>query len=248
MANIGAGLIQGIPVSTSLSASSANDIAGARSPVASLSTGAIVILTLIVLAPVFTDLPKPVLAAVIIDAVVMGMMDVPEMKRLRRVKRSDFWIAMAAILGVLSFGVLAGIVIGVILSVGWLVYVSTSPAMPVLGRMRGSGIFREHEPHRGEQLRALALRLDGGLFYATADARRSRPRFRDERVAFAVVSTAPISRSVDSRGPPSPGNELARERTSRSDWPALPVSSRCYRDASDSDRRTISTTNQAVAI
>ncbi len=144
MANVGAGLIQGIPVSTSLSASSANDVAGARSPVASLSTGGVVILTLVVLAPVFSDLPKAVLGAVIIDAVVMGMMNVPEMKRLQRVKRSDFGIALAAILGVLSFGVLAGIVIGAVLSVGWLVFVSTRPAMPVLGRIPGSHVFREH--------------------------------------------------------------------------------------------------------
>ena len=58
MANVGAGVFQGMPVSTSLSASSLNESAGARTPVASLITGALVILTLIVLAPLFSDLPK----------------------------------------------------------------------------------------------------------------------------------------------------------------------------------------------
>ena len=124
------GLFQGIPVSTSLSASSLNDNVGREDPIASLTTGGIMILTLLVLAPVFSDLPKPVLGAVIIEAVVMGMMDVPEMRRLQRVKRSDFWIAMAAILGVLSFGVLAGIVIGVVLSVGLAGLRVHPPAMP----------------------------------------------------------------------------------------------------------------------
>ena len=58
-------------------------------------------LTLLFLAPLFSDLPKPVLAALIIEAVVMGMMDVPEMRRLFRVQRFDFWIAVAAIAGTL---------------------------------------------------------------------------------------------------------------------------------------------------
>ena len=58
MANVGAGVFQGMPVSTSLSASSLNESAGARTPVASLITGALVLLTLIVLAPLFSDLPK----------------------------------------------------------------------------------------------------------------------------------------------------------------------------------------------
>ena len=71
-----------MPVSTSLSASSLNESAGARTPLASLVTGALVLLTLLVLAPVFSELPKPVLAALIIDAVVFGMIDVGELRRL----------------------------------------------------------------------------------------------------------------------------------------------------------------------
>ena len=114
--NIGAGLFQGMPVSTSLSASSLNDRAGAKTPVASLVTGGAVLLTLVFLAPLFSDLPKAVLGAVVIEAVTLGMMDIPEMKRLFAVKRSDFWIAIAALAGVVLFGVLAGVLVGVILS------------------------------------------------------------------------------------------------------------------------------------
>src|SRR3954451_3257039 len=124
MANVGAGVFQGMPVSTSLSASSLNESAGARTPLASLITGALVILTLLVLAPLFSDLPKPVLAAVIIDAVVFGMIDLRELRRLHRVTRFDFWIAVAAIIGTLSAGVLAGVVVGIVLSLGWLIYVA----------------------------------------------------------------------------------------------------------------------------
>ena len=76
VANVGSGLVQGIPVSTSLSASSLNDETGAKTPLASLTTGAIVVLTMLFLAPLFSQLPQAVLAAIIIEAVVMGMMDV----------------------------------------------------------------------------------------------------------------------------------------------------------------------------
>ena len=178
MANVGAGVFQGIPVSTSLSASSLNESAGARTPVASLVTGALVLATLIILAPAFADLPKAVLAAIIIDAVVFGMIDLPEMRRLYRVTRFDFWIAVAAIVGVLSFGVLAGVLIGVVLSLGWLIYVATRPAMPLLGRQRETHVFRElDEQEDDETFPGIAVvRLDAGLFFATAEALEDRVR------------------------------------------------------------------------
>ena len=179
MANVGAGVFQGMPVSTSLSASSLNESAGARTPVASLTTGALVIGTLIVLAPLFSDLPKAVLGAVIIDAVVFGMIDVAELRRLYRVTRFDFWIAVAAIVGVLSAGVLAGVVIGVV-ALARLAR-STSrrrPPMPLLGREAGTQVFRDLEEHPGDETfpGIAVLRLDGGLFFATAEALEDRVR------------------------------------------------------------------------
>jgi len=178
VANVGAGLFQGMPVSTSLSASSLNDHTGARTGVASLTSGAIVILTLLFLAPVFSDLPAPVLAALIIEAVVMGMMDVPELRRLARVQRFDFWIAIAAVAGTLLFGVLAGVVIGVALSLIWLVSVATRPPMPVLGRDPTTHFYRELDEHPDDDQTpgVVVLRLDGGLFFATADALEDRIR------------------------------------------------------------------------
>ena len=178
MANVGAGLFEGMPVSTSLSASSLNDHSGARTGLASLTTGVVVLATLLVLAPVFSVLPKPVLAALIIEAVVMGMMDVPEMRRLARVQRFDFWIAVAAIAATLVVGVLAGVIIGIGLSLIWLIFVATHPPMPVLAREPGTQVFRELDEHPGDEQFAgvTVLRLDGGLFFATADALEDRIR------------------------------------------------------------------------
>jgi sulfate permease, SulP family len=178
MANVGAGVLQGMPVSTSLSASSLNESAGARTQVASLVTGGLVLATLLVLAPLFSDLPKAVLGAVIIDAVVFGMIDVRELRRLYRVTRFDFWIAVAAIIGVLSAGVLAGVVVGVVLSLGWLVYVATRPPMPLLGRQAGTQVFRDLDENPADETfpGIAVLRMDGGLFFATAEALEDRIR------------------------------------------------------------------------
>jgi len=178
MANVGAGLFQGMPVSTSLSASSLNDHTGARSGLASLTSGVIVLLTLLVLAPLFSDLPKAVLGALIIEAVVMGMMDLPEMRRLARVQRLDFWIAVAAIAATLLVGVLAGVMVGIGLSLIWLISVATRPPMPLLGREAGTQVFRELDEHPEDERfpGVVVLRLDGGLFFATSDALEDRIR------------------------------------------------------------------------
>ncbi len=205
MANLGSGLFQGIPVSTSLSASSLNDESGAKTPMASLTSGVLIVLTLLILAPLFSDLPKSVLAALIIDAVVFGMMDVKEMRRLRRVARVDFWIALSAVLGVVAAGVLAGVIIGVVLSLGWLVYIATTPNIPVLGRRPESEVFQSltHHPDGESYPGLLVLRFDGGLFFATTGALTDRlrelaqdaePRFHTVVVSFEGVDF------IDSQG------------------------------------------------
>ena len=204
MANVGSGVFQGMPVSTSLSASSLNESAGASTPVASLTTGVLVIATLIVLAPVFSHLPKAVLGAVIIDAVVFGMIDLDELRRLYRVTRFDFWIAVAAIIGVLSAGVLAGVVIGVVLSLAWLVYVTTRPPMPLLGREPGTQVYRDLDENPDDETfpGISVLRLDGGLFFATAEALEDRVRGLAEggNQASALVLDFEGVDFVDSQG------------------------------------------------
>ncbi len=205
MSNIGAGVFQGMPVSTSLSASSLNDSSGARTPLASIVTGVVVLLTLVILAPLFSDLPKPVLAAIIVDAVVFGMMDVPEMRRLWRVKRVDFWIAVLAIVGVLSAGVLAGVVIGIGLSLAWLLYVSATPAVAELARQPGTTVFRAIEEYpKGERVPGVVVvRFDGGLTFVTSAslgddiARRLDDAAGD--VAVVVIDFAGVN-FVDSQG------------------------------------------------
>ena len=85
---------------------------------------------------------------------------------------------MAAIIGVLSAGVLAGVVVGVVLSLGWLVYVATRPPMPLLGRQAGTQVFRDLDENPADETfpGIAVLRMDGGLFFATAEALEERVR------------------------------------------------------------------------
>ncbi len=205
MANLGAGLFRGMPVSTSLSASSLSDSSGARSQMTSVVTGAVVLLTLFIFAPLFSALPKPVLAAIIIDAVVFGMMDVPELRRLWRVDRSDLWIAVAAIVGVLTSGVLAGVVIGIVLSLGWLVYVNANPPTFELGRRVGTTTFRPLDEHPGDETYpgVLVLRFDGGLYFVTTEVLSDRLRDRtvgaDPPITHVVLDFEAVN-FIDSQG------------------------------------------------
>ena len=86
---------------------------------------------------------------------------------------------MAAIVGVLSSGVLMGVVIGMALSLLWLICVATTPPMPLLGREPETQLFEpEAEPIPG----VTVLRIDSGLFFATAEALEERVRELNPRV------------------------------------------------------------------
>ena len=140
----------------------------------------------------------------IIDAVVFGMIDIAELRRLHRVTPFDFWVAVAAIVGVLYAGVLAGVVIGVVLSLGWLVYVATRPSMPLLGREPGTQVFRDLGENPGDETfpGIAVVRLDGGLFFATAEALEDRIRelTEDGSQARALVLDLEGVDFIDSQG------------------------------------------------
>jgi high affinity sulfate transporter 1 len=204
LANTGSGLFQGMPVSTSLSASSLNDHTGARTGLASIVSGVVVLLVLLFLAPLFSGLPKPVLAALIIEAVVAGMIDVPALRRLAKVQRVDFVIAILAIVATVLVGVLAGVVVGVALSLLWLIAVATRPALPELGRRPGTTTFRSLSAHPDDERTpsVAVLRIDGGLFFATTEAVEDRVRelMLDREELHTVVLDLQAAAVIDAQG------------------------------------------------
>jgi len=146
-----------------------------------------------------------VLAAVIIDAVVFGMIDVPAISRLFRVQRFDFWIALASIAGVLTFGVLAGVVIGIVLSIIWLVHVSTRPNIVELGNQPGTQVFGDlaSYPESVTYPGLSVIRFDGGLFFATADALQDHLREmlldRERSIRTVIIDCGSVN-FIDSQG------------------------------------------------
>ena len=169
-ANLGAGVLQGITVTGSLSKSGAAEEAGGKSPVLLAVVSALVLLTILLLAGLFADLPEAVLAAVVIHAV-SGMMKPTELVRLRRAHQAEFWLALGALLGVIVVGILAGIVIGVLFSFVLLIRQLDHPHVGILGRDDGRGLFRDLATH--PEFRpvpgALLYRFEAPLIFANAE-------------------------------------------------------------------------------
>jgi high affinity sulfate transporter 1 len=178
MSNTAAGLFQGINVDGSLSKSALNDSSGGKTQLASIAQGIFVILTLLFLAPLFASLPSSALGAIVITAVVFGLFKVAEMRRLANMSRTEFWLAMAALLGVLTFGTLQGVFIGVILSLLWLVWRSSHPAIPLLGKIANETAYYsiDNHPDATTYPGLVVIRFDGPLFFASASSLRLRVR------------------------------------------------------------------------
>ena len=120
MANGAAGLVGGFVVDGSLSKTSVADDAGQKTEVASLINAAFVLATMLVLATLFENLPAATLGAIVIDAMV-GLITLDAFQRYYRVNRVDWVFFVGAGLGILVFGIMAGILIGVILSLVMLI-------------------------------------------------------------------------------------------------------------------------------
>jgi high affinity sulfate transporter 1 len=179
----GAGLVGGFVVDGSLSKTSVADAAGQKSQMGSVIDAALVLATILFLASLFEDLPSATLGAVVIDAM-LGLIRFEPMTRYYRVNRPDWVFYVAAGLGILFFGIIQGIVIGVVLSLLLLVARASRPAVRRLGFDPASRAFRDPERHEGveEIPGVLVVRLDGLLFFADAQ------RFHDELVRMVAAS------------------------------------------------------------
>jgi len=175
-ANVAVGLFSGFTTDGSLSQTATAEAAGARSQLSSLVTAVLILLTLLFLAPLFSNLPNAVLGAIVIAAV-LGLMDLPEMRRYWRWRRTDFAIAMAAMIGVLLTTVLYGMIFAVLLSVGFLLYRASRPYVAALGRLPGfratfGDLARHPDAEPVDDL--IIIRLDAPLYFFNANVARSQ--------------------------------------------------------------------------
>jgi MFS superfamily sulfate permease-like transporter len=170
-ANLAAALGQGYPVAGGLSQSAVNDMAGARTPLALVFASVTLAICLLFLTGVLANLPKAVLAAVVLTAV-YKLIDVPALLRMWRISRMDFYPAVIALAAVLILGILQGILLAAIASVLMLLARASQPHVAFLGRVPGTNSFSDLARHpENEPLpNAIVFRPEASLLYVNADS------------------------------------------------------------------------------
>jgi SulP family sulfate permease len=157
-ANVLAGLFQGFITGGGASQSAANDRAGAHTQLVSLLVSGLTVLTAVALLPLFRDLPQAVLGAIVISAVA-GFLNLPALRRIARLRRDSFVLAILALAGVLVFGVLGGLLLAVVISI-----------LLLLDRQSRPGSTLRTEPG------LLVFRLDAPMLFINAKLVRDRVR------------------------------------------------------------------------
>ncbi|MEO8317179.1 MAG: SulP family inorganic anion transporter [Bradyrhizobium sp.] len=169
-ANLAASLGHGYPVAGGLSQSAVNDQAGARTPLALVICSAMLAVCLLFLAGLLTNLPKAVLAAIVFTAV-YKLVDIRALMRMWRISRLDFFAAAIALVAVLMFGILQGILLATIASVCLLLARASQPNVAFLGRLPGTGRYADSTRHPDVEPLAgiVAFRPEASLLYINAE-------------------------------------------------------------------------------
>jgi len=168
--NLAAGVGRGFPISGGMSQSLVNEGGGARTPLSSLIAAAILLVVILFFTHLLSALPQPVLAAVVLVAVA-GLFKLSVLKQLWRSDRPEFIVAMAAILGVLSSGLLRGVMIGAVISLVQLIRAASRPHVAFLGRIPGTRRFSDRQRHPNNDLidSVMIFRPESGLVYFNVD-------------------------------------------------------------------------------
>ena len=169
-ANLATAAFGGYPVAGGLSQTAVNEGAGARSRLSLVFASLTLVLCLLFFTALLVNLPKAVLAAVVLMAV-RGLIDVRALVHMWRASRIDFLNAAVALVGVLLLGILQGILLAALISVLLLLALSSTPHVAFLGRIPGTSQFSDMQRHpENERLvGVLACRPEASLLYLNAD-------------------------------------------------------------------------------
>ncbi|MBN8459471.1 MAG: SulP family inorganic anion transporter [Verrucomicrobia bacterium] len=169
-ANLAAGLGRGFPISGGMSQSLVNEGGGARTPLSGALAAMIILVVVLFFSHLLAALPQPVLAAVVLVAVT-GLFKVSTLRHLRHTNWTEYVVAMAALAGVLSSGLLRGVLIGAVISLVLLIRRASRPHVAFLGRIPGTRRFsdRERHPDNEEVPGVLIVRPEASLIYFNMD-------------------------------------------------------------------------------
>ena len=168
--NLFAGLGGGFPVSGGTSQSLVNEEGGARTPLSTALAAVCILMVVLFFSHLLSGLPQPVLAAVVLVAIA-GLLKLSTLKELWRSDRTEFVVAVAAFGGVLTFGLLRGVMIGAAISLVQLVRASSHPHVALLGRIPGTRRFSDCDRHADNELipNVMIFRPESALVYFNVD-------------------------------------------------------------------------------
>ena len=168
--NLFAGLGGGFPVSGGTSQSLVNEEGGAKTPLSTALAAVFILVVVLFFSRLLSALPQPMLAAVVLVAIA-GLLNLSTLKALWLDDRSEFVVAMAAFAGVLTFGLLRGVMLGALISLVQLVRVSSRPHVALLGRIPGTRRFSDRDRHADNELipNVMIFRPESGLIYFNVD-------------------------------------------------------------------------------
>jgi MFS superfamily sulfate permease-like transporter len=169
-ANLAAGFFQGFPISSSSSRTPVAEAAGARTQLTSV-VGALAIALLLLVAPnLLQHLPTAALAAVVIAAA-LGLFEIADLKRIYRIQRWEFWLAIVCFVGVAVLGVIQGIGLAIVLAIIEFLWDGWRPHSAILGRAYGVKGYHDITRYPDERLipGLVLFRWDAPLFFANAE-------------------------------------------------------------------------------
>jgi high affinity sulfate transporter 1 len=165
-ANLASGLGQGFPISGGVSQSLVNESSGARTPLSGLISSVMILLAALLFTDLLRNLPQPVLAAVVLMAIV-SLVNVSELRRLWQVERGEFIVAATALAGVLWAGLLPGVLIGAVISMVLLIRGVSTPHVAFLGRIPGTRRYSDLSRHADNESTpgVLPFRVESAFVY-----------------------------------------------------------------------------------
>ncbi|MDC0313915.1 sulfate permease [Flavobacteriales bacterium] len=170
LSNIVGSIFKSYPSTGGFSRTAVNDQAGAKTGMSFIIAAGVVALTLLFLTPLFYYLPKAVLGGIIIVAV-MGLINIKYPVKLWKYKKDDLIMLLGTFAVTLTIGIKEGIIVGVILSLVFLIFRSTRPHIAECARIEGTNYFKNVERFDNTKGRkdVLILRFDGQLYFANTN-------------------------------------------------------------------------------
>jgi SulP family sulfate permease len=166
LANLATSFGGGYPVSGGLSQSAVNDEAGAKTPVSLVVASVCIGICLLFLTGLLKNVPTVILAAIVFVAV-ERLINIKEFVRMWKHNKFDFVIAFLAMICVISFGILQGVLIGALASLILIIKIVSSPHIAFLGRIPGTERFTDIKRHPDNELLpgVLLFRVESPLVY-----------------------------------------------------------------------------------